>query len=149
LLGPPLWPVADICPACGRVGLRQEAGTITTLIRFPAVIGRLIPLLGAPVDAEALGAARAFERSLGDTGLDLRILANVVEREAITYRPDDECRRDSPSSAEAGMWCLGGGCGQLSERELEFCSGMPCLRRPTERQLDWLAAIVSKLGGER
>ena len=46
LLGPPLWPVADICPACGRVGLRQEAGTITTLIRFPAVIGRLDPAVG-------------------------------------------------------------------------------------------------------
>ena len=36
-----------------------------------------------------------------------------------------------------------------SSAKPEFCSSMRRWRRPSERQLGWLAAIASKLGGER
>ncbi len=46
-------------------------------------IGALLRMLGSDHDGEALGAARALQRTLGGAGLDLHALADAVERPAV------------------------------------------------------------------
>jgi hypothetical protein len=48
---------------------------------FPSTIIRLIPLLGSPVDDEALNAVRALDKTLKSAGLDFHTAA-VLERGA-------------------------------------------------------------------
>lgn len=51
--------------------------------QLPPIISKLIPLLGSPVDGEALGAARAIERSLAAQKLDWHDLVQVLEHKSL------------------------------------------------------------------
>jgi hypothetical protein len=59
-------------------------------------LAKAIPLLGSPVDAEALGAARALARILEAAGHDLHDLAVLIEPSEWEARI--ESRRDHPAS---------------------------------------------------
>ena len=63
-------------------------------------IGALLRMLGSDHDGEALGAARALQRTLGGVGLDLHALAAAVERPE--PEPAPQARRGRKVRAEQG-----------------------------------------------
>lgn len=51
---------------------------MTVAAPIPALVKRLVPTLGSPVDGEALGACRAIGRTLKAAGLDFHDLAAAI-----------------------------------------------------------------------
>lgn len=119
----------------------------------PAIAPRvaaLVRMLGSDVDGEALGAARALQRTLGGVGLDLHALADAVEHPAIPVmmfrdRPDPAAPRRS-RKARAG------------DVELDFTQRrnvVEALRRGlagsrmTEWERTFAGSLVEQLQGQR
>ena len=63
---------------------------------IPPIIRRLVPVLGSPVDGEALGACRAIGRVLTRSGLGFTELANAIPT-GETKRADVTLGRPAPS----------------------------------------------------
>jgi|tagenome__1003787_1003787.scaffolds.fasta_scaffold20016907_2 hypothetical protein len=69
---------------------------MSALAKIPTSrVAPLVRLLGSPIDAEALGAARAIDRTLKAAGADLHALADHIEHGGGTWRTRwyDEQRR--------------------------------------------------------
>ncbi len=61
-------------------------------------IGALLRMLGSDHDGEALGAARALQRTLGGVGLDFHDLAGTIEHPAVSV----PMRRPRKPKADSG-----------------------------------------------
>ena len=132
-------------------------------------VGALLRMMASPIDGEALGAARAIDRTLKGAGVDWHALADVVERPVVAVvveRREPAPRRAKRNRAarpgdidldfmrrrsvvEALRRGLAGN--RLSGWETEFAtsilSRMQCGRgRLTERQGETLSRLLQKLG---
>ena len=121
----------------------------TTLAPIAPKLGKLIRLLGSPVDAECLGAARGIDRMLKGAGSDLHTLAEIIVEApalALAPPPQQKSHLDIKRMAE---WCLQRGAGRLSERERGFLANVSARwSQPTEKQTEWLRAIYARLWTE-
>ena len=127
-------------------------------------VASLLRMLGSDQDGEALGAARALQRTLGGVGLDLHALADVVEHPAA---PETPCRRERRprrpqhpgdvildfmrrrSVVEALRRGLAGD--RMSDWETEFATSILVRLqggrgRLTERQGETLGRLLHKMG---
>jgi len=111
-------------------------------------IRKLIPRLASNHDGEVLGTVAAIRRTLESAGCDLHALAAVVNAPSMIPRlPPGQCP-DHKWLAVA-QWCGRRG-NVLTDRELQFILDLiQYRRRPSEKQLRWLAAIYEKCGGSR
>ena len=109
---------------------------------IPARIARLIPLLGSPVDGEALGTRDAIVKTLASAGLDLHDLAAAIQ-----VAEETSAARSMPNVFEMARAWPDIDCGRLTQPQKKFVGDMCRLgtRQPTERQVEWLAAIYFKL----
>lgn len=120
-------------------------------------VARLIPLLGSPVDSEALGAARAIGRALKASGSDWHDLAAELLHPAPAAIPTRRPRRErtprtAPLSPEAIRLLRAGlALDAFTTWEIGFAdtiltaAGRPGWR-PSHRQTDIIARLVSKAG---
>jgi hypothetical protein len=136
-------------------------------ISIPPKVAKILPLMGSPVDGEALGACRAVGRVLEHSGLTYRDLAAAIPtREAApglgdsrlrptpAYRPS---RRKvsvfTPAQAahhrRMAIWCRNNERGRLTPREREFIANIASWRRELSIiQADWLTDITDRLEQE-
>jgi hypothetical protein len=112
----------------------------------PAILGKLIPLLGSDKPGEVVATASAIGRALHGAGLDWHDLAGralaepkivIVEREA--SRP-----QSAPVSWRGRLeFCLD--FGDFNEREWRFIASLRAWRgTPTEKQLAWLDQLYER-----
>jgi hypothetical protein len=134
-------------------------------VAIPSKITRIIPLMGSPVDGEALGACRAVGRVLEHSGLTYRDLAQAIS----TTRPYEQpvsmgpvpayqpSRRKvsvfTPAQAahhrRMALWCRNNERGRLTPREREFIANVASWRRELSiQQADWLTDITDRLEQE-
>lgn len=122
---------------------------------IPKVV-RLVPMLGSPVDSEALGAARAIGRVLAANHCDFHDFARQIERqpEAVLPPPRRE-RRDraprTPSLSAESVRLLREGLrlDVFTAWEIGFADTILTAAgrrswRPSRRQTDIIARLVSK-----
>lgn len=116
-----------------------------------AKLDPLIRMLASSVDAEVIASARALERRLRASRLDLNDFADALGQSA--KEPPHHPRRwrdTNDESTEVDWRALREFCMQhktrLRERELEFISSLDRWRGSlTPKQHDWLAAIAARL----
>jgi hypothetical protein len=109
-------------------------------------LGALIRMLGSDRDGEALAAARAIGRVLKASGQDFHALAETIENAPHAVAPHAAPTRDEPDDLNwkaVAKQLLADG--ELSPREREFVTHMTRWRgRPTERQRNWLRALMER-----
>src|SRR5262245_35195115 len=123
-------------------------------------VTKLLRLLASPIDGEALGAARALKRVLSSASLDLHDLAKVLEfsirhdarRAAATAHNRSSGLQEAPGAPwqvrEMLRYCRDHAI-QLSPKEYDFVATLTNRRGPpSERQLEWLCSIYSRLTTE-
>jgi hypothetical protein len=119
---------------------------ITILSSTAGRVGQLVRLLASDKPGEIVAAATALTRTLTSVGIDIRALADVVQRGLKRQLSYDEPEPDYTTLARR-CWHLRH---RLSSREVDFVGSM--LRwdgQPTERQAAWLLAIDDRLGVRR
>ena len=105
-------------------------------------IGQLIRMLASPQDGEALAAARALGRVLKASGQDFHALADTVENATHAVAPTRDELDDLNWKAVAKQLIANG---RLSAREKELVTHMTRWRgRPTEKQRNWLRALMER-----
>jgi hypothetical protein len=103
-------------------------------------LGKLLPLLGSNHDGEVVATARAIRRLLQGTGHDWHDLVSALHLPAARSHACRDWRDDLAHCAAT--------IDLLSEREREFLRSLAHWRgEPSPKQLDWLAAIASRLRG--
>lgn len=120
-------------------------------------LARLIPMLGSPVDAEALSAARAIERTLKASGQDWHDLAREIEAPALAEIPHHASRprrerttRTAPLFPEALRLLRAGlALDAFTAWEIGFADTILTAAsrpgwRPSRKQTDIAARLVSK-----
>lgn len=132
---------------------------------IPEKIARIIPLMGSPLDGEALGACRAVGRVLAHSGMTYRDLAAAIPTTKAHQRPVSmgpvpdyrPSRRKvsvfTPAQAahhrRMALWCRNNERGRLSLREREFIANVASWRRELSiGQADWLTDITDRLEQE-
>src|SRR5262249_24203727 len=130
------------------------------LTNIAPTLGKLVRLLGSDQDQEALGAARAIKRGLSSASLDLSDLAKGLE---FSIRPDARRAAASADNRSSGLQEAPGALWQvremlrycrdhtirLSPKEYDFVTTLAKRRgSPSERQLEWLCSIYSRLTAE-
>jgi hypothetical protein len=134
-------------------------------IAIPPKVAKILPLMGSPVDGEALGACRAVGRVLEHSGLTYQDLAQAIPTTRTyeqpvsmgptpAYRPS---RRKvsvfTPAQAahhrRMALWCRNHERGRLTPREREFIDNVAYSRREISiSQADWLTDITDRLEQE-
>lgn len=134
-------------------------------VAIPHKITRIIPLMGSPVDGEALGACRAVGRVLEHSGLTYRDLAQAIPtargyEQPVSMGPTpayQPSRRKvsvfTPAQAahhrRMALWCRNNERGRLTPREREFIANVASWRRELSvGQADWLTDITDRLEQE-
>jgi hypothetical protein len=149
---------------------------MSNLAPIAGKLAPLIRLLSSDQDGEALAAARAINRLLKNTGVDIHALADHVEKTNGSGLTDAEMRKLYDAGYEAGVRAAenknhGSGdfrnvdgapswheiarycqqhCGRLRANEQQFINDMASRtvwREPTPRQEKWLRSIFFRLGG--
>lgn len=134
-------------------------------IAIPPKVIKILPLMGSPVDGEALNACRAVGRVLQHSGLTYRDLAQAIPTTQAyeqpvsmgptpAYRPSR--RRVSvftPAQTthhrQMALWVRNNERGRLSPREREFIVNVSSWRRELSiHQADWLVTICDRLEQE-
>ncbi len=114
---------------------------------IPVRVTRLLPLLGSPIDGEALNTRDAIMKTLAAVGLDLNDLAAAI---LTTGEPSLVVK--SEVTAAPGFFDMARACrdldgGRLDAHERAFVADM--VRRgsqsPSPRQARWLGDIFAKL----
>lgn len=112
-------------------------------------LSKLVPLLGSPVDGEALGAARAIDRALKAGKLDWHDMAADCERGWTV--PGAVIGQQSAPLKEwqsIARDCLFQGGGILNSSEADFLRNIAARHNePSEKQWRWLDAIAAALKG--
>ena len=134
----------------------------------PPKVCNIIPMLGSPLDGEALGACRAVGRVLDQAGLDFHALAASINTSPTgeadpspfgfgpvpPYRPIRRKRwaftpKQTADHRRMALWCRNADGGRLSRREREFVANIASWRRElTIPQADWLSVICDRLEQE-
>jgi hypothetical protein len=125
-----------------------------TLASIAPRLGALIRLLASDKDGECLAAARALGRTLESANSDFHDLAAAIETasaavpapapHATPTRDDDH---DDLNWRAVAKQLLANGC--LSVREKEFVTHMTrWCGRPTEKQRNWLRALMERELGD-
>jgi hypothetical protein len=121
-----------------RGGGDMNAGALAVI---SPKIGRLIRLLGSDSDGECLAAARALGRTLAGAGEDFHSLARAIENSSIETRPQNW--------RATAQWLINSGA-YLSPKERGFVHQMAgWTREPSERQAQWLEALVERASRQR
>lgn len=110
-------------------------------------IARMIPRLASDHDGEIVATVRAIRRTLEGAGLDLHALAASLEAEPPRAQ---EREREPDGWREVAVWCRNVGQTRLTLKEFCFVSDLAnqlAVRKPSEKQLAWLAKIYSRLRG--
>ena len=132
---------------------------------IPEKITRIMPLMGSPIDGEALGACRAVGRVLEHSGLTYRDLAQAIPTARVHEQPlsmgptpaYQPSRRKvsifTPAQAahhrRMALWCRNNERGRLTPREREFIANIASWRRELSiSQADWLTDITDRLEQE-
>ena len=134
-------------------------------ISIPPKVVRILPLMGLPIDGEALGACRAVGRVLEHSGLTYRDLAQAIPTKQSCDQPISmgpvpayqPSRRKvsafTPAQAahhrRMALWCRNNERGRLTPREREFIANIASWRRELSvGQADWLTDITDRLEQE-
>ena len=133
-------------------------------ISIPPKITRIMPLMGSPVDGEALGAVRAVGRILEHSGLTYCDLAAAIPQGAPSHGLGDgrfgpvpayKPRRrkiyvftpgQTAHHRRIAIWLRDNERGRLSQKEREFVANVAGWRRElTIAQADWLVDLVARV----
>lgn len=128
-------------------------GATGNLFPVPAEkLGKLICLLSSANDGECLGAARALQRCLGESGADFHELADIVERNWRDPAPVVVVDLPEPEDWQAFAADLLRFPENLLERpnELDFLTNMRKSQfPPTAKQEKWMNDIAGRLTPEQ
>lgn len=114
--------------------------------RPPPQIGKLIRLLGSPIDAEAIAAARAMARVLTEAGTDFPHLADIVEKGWREPPPIIVAMKARPEWQTFAAELLKHQEVLLGSCELDFLNNMSRSQFcPTEKQWKWLGDIQARI----
>ena len=116
---------------------------MTTLVRFPTQVSKLIPRLASDHDGEVVATARAIDRTLKAAGADWHDVAAACER-----MRDERADGHETFWHHVAVWCRD--CrARLSPQEFFFVRDMAARLvlggQPSERQANWLRSIYAKL----
>ena len=136
-------------------------------VAIPSKVAKVMPLMGSPVDGEALNAVRAVGRILKHSGLTYQDLAQAIPTKDINlvyivhevdrppaYQPSRRkiytfTPNQSANHRQMALWCRDADQGRLSRREREFITNVVSWRRElTIAQADWLTDITDRLEQE-
>ena len=117
-----------------------------TFTQIAPRLGALIRVLASPQDGEVLAAARAIGRVLKGVNSDFHALAETVENAPHAVAPHAARAHGEPDTIN---WTVMAkqliATGRLSAREKEFVSDMVRWHgRPTEKQRNWLRALMER-----
>ncbi len=111
------------------------------------VLAKLVRLLASDSDGEALGAVRALGRALRANGLDFHDLAREIETPAA---PSSDVHNhfddDSAETWETMVDACVDQPDRFTSKEQQFLESMQTwYGEPTQKQLDWLAALFKRV----
>lgn len=114
---------------------------------IPARVRMLLPLIGSPIDGEALAACNAIVKTLAAAGLDLNDLAAVIH---CSSEAKPNTLRATHLAFDLARTCRDLERGILSARERAFVGEMVRRgrRSPSPKQARWLGDIYAKIQDE-
>jgi hypothetical protein len=112
---------------------------MSTLAPIADKLGKLVRMLTSNHDAEVVAAARSINRTLSSAGLDIQLLAAVIEHGG------------APTWHSVARECAAHPERLRSEKERAFIADMVVWTKlggdPTERQAKWLRSIYVRVRG--
>ncbi len=119
---------------------------MSTLAPIADKLGKLVRMLTSDHDGEVVAAARSINRALKSAGLDIHVLAAVIEHGGMnTTKPN------APIWHSVACECAAHPERLRSEKERAFIADMVIWTKlrgdPTERQAKWLRSIYVRVRG--
>jgi hypothetical protein len=117
---------------------------MSTLSPIAEKLGKLVRMLTSDHDGEVVAAARSINRALKSAGLDIHVLAAVIEHSGM-----NNTKPNVPTWHSVACECAAHPERLQSEKERAFIADMVVWTRlrgePTERQAQWLRSIYVRV----
>jgi hypothetical protein len=117
---------------------------MSTLAPIADKLGKLVRLLTSDQDGEVVAAAHSINRTLSGAGLDIHVLAAVIENGGVNNKTPCAANWQSVASE-----CAAHAERLRSEKERAFIANMVVWTqlggRPTEKQANWLRSIYVRV----